>query len=600
MRHQRQGRWPASSAGSSSLAAGTRSCCAPTSFAVTAPWPGAKPTASTAPSASPATALGRRHGRRPGRGGAARLGAVRTISPTGLAHAGRLEPGAPVMAKAGALTQRPRFIVTSLPASAIDARTLYKDIYCARGKIRTRCRSSSSICSPITSAATMRANQLRLSLASFALRAARSAPGGRSAPHPVDRATCGTMRLKLLKIGAQVRRGRTWIKIAMAWPAYQRPPGLSLPEAHPPPSEHAAYRNPRAASAPAARPEVRRSGRARRAPRRASPAHDAHRCRGWNPGWAATATVSKWNAKWLAQDRRCRRLAVDRRPLGLAHWSQRPGSASRRRSVRRHRLPARARVLVAPIRPLAMMTSSCVGPRLEARSLVHVLRPVGKSFHDHSSEREEAVIVIAVRLRGFTDGGCRTARTRAAWFGVTRSSFSVALYDLIMRLIGVDPCRPPPRIHRWRSASSVVASHTLPSSESPSRRITYFGRLVLQRILNFVAPPPDSQTVGFDSLHSSQVAARSKKPCFRASPALHQPQFLARWPRSPSASRSTCAPAMRTLSIAALRSLIAATKAEGRTRPSLLSSAINIYRRRTITRNRRSRDHCWSTRRPVP
>ena len=32
----------------------------------------------------------------------------------------------------------PRFVVTSLPASAIDARTLYEDVYCARGEVENR------------------------------------------------------------------------------------------------------------------------------------------------------------------------------------------------------------------------------------------------------------------------------------------------------------------------------------------------------------------------------------------------------------------------------------------------------------------------------
>ena len=67
-----------------------------------------------------------------------------------------------------------------------------------------------------TSSATMRANQLRLWLASFAyilLCAVR-----RIGLHhtPFANATCGTIRLKLLKIGALVRVSVRRIKIAMA------------------------------------------------------------------------------------------------------------------------------------------------------------------------------------------------------------------------------------------------------------------------------------------------------------------------------------------------------------------------------------------------
>jgi hypothetical protein len=45
-----------------------------------------------------------------------------------------------VVAKAQHLAKgpNPRFIVTSLPASAIEARALYEDVYCARGEVENR------------------------------------------------------------------------------------------------------------------------------------------------------------------------------------------------------------------------------------------------------------------------------------------------------------------------------------------------------------------------------------------------------------------------------------------------------------------------------
>jgi Transposase DDE domain group 1 len=46
-----------------------------------------------------------------------------------------------VVAKAEHLPEgNPRFIVTSLPASETDARTLYEDVYCGRGEIENRIR----------------------------------------------------------------------------------------------------------------------------------------------------------------------------------------------------------------------------------------------------------------------------------------------------------------------------------------------------------------------------------------------------------------------------------------------------------------------------
>ena len=124
-----------------------------------------------------------------------------------------------VVAKAEHLPKgpNPRFIVTSLPASAIDARALYEDVYCARGDVENRIKEQQlDLFADRTSAATMRANQLRLWFASFAyvLLEALRRIGLRHTQFAV--ATCGTIRLKLLKIGAQVRVSVRRIKIAMA------------------------------------------------------------------------------------------------------------------------------------------------------------------------------------------------------------------------------------------------------------------------------------------------------------------------------------------------------------------------------------------------
>jgi Transposase DDE domain group 1 len=124
-----------------------------------------------------------------------------------------------VVAKAEHLPKgaNPRFVVTSLPASAIAARTLYEDVYCARGDVENRIKEQQlDLFADRTSAATMRANQLRLWFASFAyvLLEALRRIGLRHTQFAT--ATCGTIRLKLLKIGAQVRRSVRRIKVAMA------------------------------------------------------------------------------------------------------------------------------------------------------------------------------------------------------------------------------------------------------------------------------------------------------------------------------------------------------------------------------------------------
>ena len=124
-----------------------------------------------------------------------------------------------VVAKAEHLPKgsNPRFVVTSLSATEIDAQTLYEQIYCARGEVENRIKEQQlDMFAARTSAATMRANQLRLWFASFAyiLLEALRRIGLRFTQFAT--ATCGTIRLKLLKIGAQVRRSVRRIKIAMA------------------------------------------------------------------------------------------------------------------------------------------------------------------------------------------------------------------------------------------------------------------------------------------------------------------------------------------------------------------------------------------------
>ena len=124
-----------------------------------------------------------------------------------------------VVAKAEHLPKgaNPRFVVTSLPASEIDPRALYEQVYCARGQVENRIKEQQlDLFADRTSAATMRANQLRLWFASFAyvLLDALRRIGLRHTQFAT--ATCGTIRLKLLKIGAQVRISIRRIKVAMA------------------------------------------------------------------------------------------------------------------------------------------------------------------------------------------------------------------------------------------------------------------------------------------------------------------------------------------------------------------------------------------------
>src|SRR5512133_379960 len=111
----------------------------------------------------------------------------------------------------------PRFIVTSLKRKAIDAQTLYEQVYCARGEMENRIKECQlDLWADRTSTATMAANQLRLwfsSVAHVLLEALRRI----GLPHTeLAQATCGTIRLKLLKLGARVTVSVRRIKIAIA------------------------------------------------------------------------------------------------------------------------------------------------------------------------------------------------------------------------------------------------------------------------------------------------------------------------------------------------------------------------------------------------
>jgi len=111
----------------------------------------------------------------------------------------------------------PRFVVTSLTRRQCKAKDLYEKVYCARGDMENRIKECQlDLFADRTSAGTMRANQLRLwfySMAYVLLCALR-----RIGLHDTDlaQATCGTIRLKLLKIGALVRISVRRIRIAMS------------------------------------------------------------------------------------------------------------------------------------------------------------------------------------------------------------------------------------------------------------------------------------------------------------------------------------------------------------------------------------------------
>jgi len=124
-----------------------------------------------------------------------------------------------VVAKAEHLPKgkNPRFIVTSLSCEAFEAKELYEKIYCARGEMENRIKECQlDLFADRTSTASLSANQLRLWFASLAYVLMTALRRMALAGTELAQATAGTIRLKLLKLGALVTVSVRRVKIAIA------------------------------------------------------------------------------------------------------------------------------------------------------------------------------------------------------------------------------------------------------------------------------------------------------------------------------------------------------------------------------------------------
>ncbi len=125
-----------------------------------------------------------------------------------------------IIAKAEVLAKgaNPRFIVTNLDG---DARTLYEEVYCARGDMENRIKEQQLyLFADRTSCHFLRANQIRLWLSSVAYVLLQTLRRVGLRGTPLAKAQCCTIRRKLLKIGAQIRISvrKVWIAFAQGYP----------------------------------------------------------------------------------------------------------------------------------------------------------------------------------------------------------------------------------------------------------------------------------------------------------------------------------------------------------------------------------------------
>ena len=133
-------------------------------------------------------------------------------------------------AEVSVLGDNPRFVVTNLPAQGfpgvkdrtrfIPAR-LYEEIYCARGEMENQLKQQTlDLQADRMSTHYLASNQLRLWLATFAYLLMERLRTLGLAGTDLARATVGSVRLKLLKVAAQVRVSvrRVYVQLSGAYP----------------------------------------------------------------------------------------------------------------------------------------------------------------------------------------------------------------------------------------------------------------------------------------------------------------------------------------------------------------------------------------------
>jgi hypothetical protein len=114
----------------------------------------------------------------------------------------------------------PRFIVTSLDSERWEKQKLYEELYCARGDMENRIKEQFVLFADRVSASTLRANQLRIYLSVMAYTLMNGLRRLGLQATTMATAQVGTIRLKLLKIGAliKVTVRKVWVRMASSYP----------------------------------------------------------------------------------------------------------------------------------------------------------------------------------------------------------------------------------------------------------------------------------------------------------------------------------------------------------------------------------------------
>jgi hypothetical protein len=135
-----------------------------------------------------------------------------------------------VIAKAEHLEKgsNPRFVVTSLSLEETtfpapprwQPQSLYEEFYCARGDMENRIKEQMMLFADRTSTSWLRSNQIRLYFSTVAYQLMQALRRLGLAGTELATAQCHTLRLKLLKIGAQIRITvrKIWVSMSTGYP----------------------------------------------------------------------------------------------------------------------------------------------------------------------------------------------------------------------------------------------------------------------------------------------------------------------------------------------------------------------------------------------
>jgi hypothetical protein len=110
----------------------------------------------------------------------------------------------------------PRFVVTNLPTRAWAPKALYEELYCARGEAENRIGEQFELFADRASSHTLKANQLRLLFSAMAYTLVETLRRIALRHTEFANASASTIRLKLFKLGAQVRMNTRRIHFAIA------------------------------------------------------------------------------------------------------------------------------------------------------------------------------------------------------------------------------------------------------------------------------------------------------------------------------------------------------------------------------------------------